>query len=74
MSQDILGKITNSMSSVDDLKNAGISFETLDLEEQREVLIKLMKNNLKNMDKLKQDYADLKKKHPDIHIDFFEEH
>jgi len=61
------------MSGLDDLENAGIDYKAYEPDVQKEIALRLIKNNAKSIDKLKQDYADLKKKHPDIHIDFFEE-
>jgi hypothetical protein len=72
MSQDILDKITDLMTGLDDLKNAGIDYKAYEPDVQKEIALRLIKNNAKSIDKLKQDYADLKKKHPDIRIDFFE--
>jgi hypothetical protein len=72
MDKKILDEITDSMNCTDDLAETGISFDTLDPETQREVLITLYKNQIGNLDKLKKDYEEMKKKCPDLHIDFLE--
>ena len=56
----------------DDLKEAGIYIDTVDLETKRGILIKLFENQLKARENLKKEYEKMKKKYPDLYIEFFE--
>ena len=60
--KEILDKITDTMIDREDLEEAGIFFDTLDPETQKEVLIKQLQNQMKAQDKLKIEYEEYKKK------------
>jgi hypothetical protein len=74
MDKELLDRITETMIDTDDVKNAGITMDSLDKDTQTEILKKLLSNQKNRLKALGIEYEEAKRKYPDLHIAILEPH